>query len=105
MDGKKAPLVPLGFKMEMGWWLEDLVMVCADRTQTRAFGMAPKAEDTVDRQTIAGPCKNRVAKVHFKIEFNSEKQHYQYNGLILEDEKGDKMLEAVSSKSEGGKWV
>ena len=105
VEGKKDPLVPLGFKMEMGWWLEDIVMVCADRTQSRAFGMAPKEEDTVARETIAGPCKNRIAKVSYKIEFNSEKQHWQYNGLILEDEKGNKMLEAVSKKSEGGKWV
>lgn len=41
-----------------------------------------------------------------KIDFNKEKQHFSYNGLILEDEKGKKLIEAKNTAgSNSGKWV
>ena len=57
-----------------------------------------------ERTTVGGPVDVKVTKVWFKINFNEKWQHHEYLAVVLEDAKGNKLLNA-DTKKKGGNWV
>ena len=65
VKGKQEPVKPVGFKFQMGHYLEDIRMVMPDRFTSRAFGYETSAGTKLfyKVQTIVGRVNRKVTKV------------------------------------------